>query len=231
MINIDEIISQKEFNNIFYHMYCINDAVNRFQRTYTKIKKSGLIYKIENIYVNCVGPKKKEFSSKIINNEKVKIYIGNNDKDESEILNTARIFAKNNPIGNILYLHSKGVYRNYLDNNKEKTSLAVTSWIDCMEYFLIENYLECLYYLKEYDNCGILYMQNKTQSWYQGNFWWTTNYHLSKVKECRFRTRWDGELDFLFSRKCKHKELYNYSGDVYRVIHDRKNYTQKDALV
>jgi hypothetical protein len=42
-------------NNIFYHMFCINDAVSRFTRTYSKIVLSGLIDIIDNIYVNCIS--------------------------------------------------------------------------------------------------------------------------------------------------------------------------------
>ena len=36
-------------SQIFYHMYCINDCLKKFENTYTKIKNSSLLEKIENL--------------------------------------------------------------------------------------------------------------------------------------------------------------------------------------
>jgi hypothetical protein len=56
--------TNKKNNNVFYHMFCINDALARFQKTYKKIEYS-LINDIKHIYVNCVGNHKCLFDSPI----------------------------------------------------------------------------------------------------------------------------------------------------------------------
>lgn len=227
-------------NNIFYHMFCIGDAIQRFDRTYKKITKSGLLDNIQNIYVNCVGEHKQEFMKNIIHLEKVKPIIGQHDKDESETLNLLREFSIKNPNGNILYLHSKGV-----TNPRHNRRNSVQSWVDCMEYFLIEEYIECLNCLKEYETCGINYVQFNDwshrkfkfshTSHYSGNFWWARCCYLANRPECSNRNRWCAEMEFLQPALSKYKNLYNMPTmspwRIYSYPVHREAYTDKQALI
>lgn len=214
-------------------MFCINDSVSRFHRTYTKIVKSKLIDNIDNIYVNCVGESKIKFANQIKHLSKVRIIIGNHYRDESETLNLVLESAKKNNSRNTLYLHSKGCYRNHHRNTPECSVQAVQSWIDCMEYFLIEEYRKCLFFLHDYDTCGInlLFGKNETKGYkydggsgYAGNFWWARNSYLATLNPCSNKSRWHSEYAFLLPKNSKYKELYRYHGDFYQTIHARDNY-------
>jgi hypothetical protein len=234
-------------NNIFYHMYCINDAIDRFEKVYLKIKLSGLLYKINNIFVNCVGQHKNKFGTLINNKPKVNVIIGEHCKDESETLNLLRDFCiTNNELGNILYMHSKGVSAT---KNKSKNY-----WADCMQYFLVEEHEKCLKILETHDNCGVslkesLYLyhedifgkggvhtpiqQNsqRVASWYCGNFWWATNKYISKLDECKADSRFDSEVRFLFPSRSKFYNLYDPPGPFYKTLVYRKLYTKKEPLI
>jgi hypothetical protein len=234
-------------NNIFYHMFCINDAVQRFLTTYEKIENFGLINHIQNIYINCVGPNKIDFSKQIIqqkNIHKLVISVGSYDKGEAETLDLLRNFAIKNPTGNILYLHSKGVWR--LNNTKaikdftissEQLKTNVQSWIDCMEYFLIEKYKDCFNYLdiENYETCGIFFKQDNyiknSPSLYCGNFWWSKNLYIRKLKPCLRNNRWNAEYRFLSPANSKYKDMFKYKGSdkkpaqwCYKTYHNRCDY-------
>jgi hypothetical protein len=234
-------------NNIFYHMFCVNDALERFERAYLKIKLSGLLYKTNNIFVNCVGQHKNKFGILIKNKPKVNIIIGEHCKDESETLNLLRDFCiTNNKIGNILYMHTKGVTS---PKNKSKNY-----WADCMQYFLVEEHEKCLKILETHDNCGVnlresFYLYHKdifgkgrvrvpiqqnsqrVASWYAGNFWWATNKYISKLDECKADSRFDSEVRFLFPSSSKFHNLYNPPGPFYKTLVHRKLYTKKKSLI
>lgn len=223
--------------NIFYHMFCISDAIQRFNRTYRKILLSGLINHIDNIYINCVGSNKINFSNQLsqINNDKIKVTIGHFDGGEAETLNLLRNFCIENPEGKSLYLHSKGCWRNHRRRRRRgEKKQAVQDWIDCMEYFLIEKYSDCLQYLKQYDTCGILVgrpPRNRKASGYRGNFWWTNNSYVRLLAPCSYETRHHSEWRFLNPLNSKYKELYTYHGSLYGTLHHRSQYTNSRSLV
>jgi hypothetical protein len=194
-------------NNIFYHMLCINDALERFDRTYKKIEYSGLINTIDSIYINCVGSNKKNLCALLSDRFKVKPIIGRNDKNESETLNLLRQFCLSQKNGNVLYLHSKGVTRAF---QRGINFYSIQDWIDVMEYFLIEKYDVCLEYLKTYHSCGVNKKIQKCTR-YSGNFWWCKNSFISNhVPVCK-NNRLYCELGFLSNKSKKHKCLHKTS--------------------
>lgn len=220
----ESVFYEKTNNNIFYHMFCINDALERFERTYKKIVVSGLINNIDCIYINCVGPKKLLFSQSIQDKYRVRINLGQHHKDESETLNKLREFCIDNTYGNVLYLHSKG-------SSKPKCEYRKL-WKECMEYFLVEEYEKCLNILCEFDSCGVeLKASTKIRnrdilngeqikiinidkkkiitSWYAGNFWWAKNSYISKLDPCGISNRYDAEFRFLFPHLGNYNNLYS----------------------
>jgi len=177
-------------NTIVYHLFCNNDGLGRFYKTYKKIKNSNLLAGIDSIHVNCVGLYKKEWSDKISSLTKIKVHQNEYDKSEATTVNLAKDLASKNLLGNTLYIHSKGASNKWL----KKSSLSqkkecIDAWVDFMEYHLIENYQLCLNLLKEYDTCGC----NKSgtngkplgfdwSTWhYSGNFWWARNQYLNSI--------------------------------------------------
>lgn len=180
-------------------MFCINDFLERFNKTYKKIEFSGLLEDIQSIRVNCVGPKKKECVEILKNNySKVILTIGLNDFSEAETINLARDFAINNTNGNILYLHSKGVSNH--SQKPECKKQAIYEWIDAMEYFLIENYSDCLDALLEHDTCGVFLNHNHNSFFYAGNFWWATNKYIASLPYCDPNNRFYSESRFFIRR-------------------------------
>ena len=65
----------------------------------------------------------------------------------------------------ILYIHSKGVSRSKNNN--------ILDWRNCMEYYLIHKYEECIKSLNVFDVVGINYLIYPKPH-YSGNFWWAT---------------------------------------------------------
>lgn len=96
---------------------------------------------------------------------------------------------------NILYLHSKGVMNQY------KTVLTQTepypikvkgveTWIDMMEYFLIDQWVACLTKLEFVDTLGVM----NYAGWWWGNFWWATSEHIKRLRKPYVTgSRWDCE--------------------------------------
>jgi hypothetical protein len=227
-IFINPNIVHKTNNNIFYHLLCINDGFDRWHRTYTKIINSGLIHYIDNIYVNLVGTNKYQYFNQINSYKKTIPRIGLNDTNESETLNLILDFSKNQTNGRVLYLHSKGVTRTFQKNVCRE---CIQDWIDCMEYFLIEEHQTALDYLKIYSTCGV----NLKAMHYSGNFWWATTEHISKLSPCRNAYLYC-EHHFLRSTKASgtHKMLHKTTIHWPQWLshrYPRNSYTNKPEII
>ena len=96
--------------------------------------------------------------------------------------------------GNVLYFHSKGVWNNFkstLDTSlSEWKQKGVGLWKEMMEYFLIDNYKDCVEKLNHYDQCG---MTCDNSSWWWGNFWWSRLDWIRINKQPQKGSRWDYE--------------------------------------
>lgn len=93
----------------------------------------------------------------------------------------------------ILYFHAKGVSNTYTDNatkqvNQEKI-INIQSWRECLEYFVIDKWKDCVDKLNEYDNVGV----TCNGGWYWGNFWWSQSKHIKKCRPVDYWGRWDYE--------------------------------------
>ena len=207
--------------NIFYHLLCINDGVDRFTKTYDKIKKYKLLESTEKIFVNCVGEHQLKFSESISHLPKVEIILGKNDKNESETINLMREFAINND-GFSLYLHAKGVWRTHENNICDE---CINSYVDFMEFFLIEKYYHCVELLKEYKSCGC----NKGGiRHYVGNFWWARNDYIASLPKCD-DTRKAPESFICCGDGC-HKDLFRPKigwPDYFKKVLPRDSYESK----
>jgi len=210
----DQFFLQVNNINIFYHLLCINDGVDRFLKTYNKIRDSGLLAKIDHIYVNIVGNNQARCMKHLFGLNKVSISSGIVHNNESDTLNLMRNFCIKHPQGIVLYLHSKGVVRQ--SDPKITVKEGLQDWIDYMEYFLIERHKTCLKILSHKTTsstnnnikpnmCGV----NLYGHHYSGNFWWAKNEYLATTQPCKNDYMYC-ELNFLFSGKNpKPYELHN----------------------
>ena len=209
---------------VFYHMYCVNDCVDRFLKTYNKIQESGLLDACNNVNVVLVGDDKVErYKTKINFLKKVKTTCFSSDtKGEMNTLKTIQDFCQSAQDVQVLYLHSKGVSR-----GKNKN---IESWVNYMEYFLIEQYSNCLEKLKEHDTVGVdLY--NKPMNHYSGNFWWANSNYINTLptfEEGLKRgsvndPRWYCEF-WLLNSACNPCNLHTAGKDLYGAVYEETNY-------
>lgn len=213
--------------NVVYHLFCENDGVDRFNKTYNKIVRSGLIDKITSIHVNCVGSYREKISEMIQDYDKVITHQTDNDRNESDTIGIVKNIAKNHPYGNTLYLHSKGA-SNKFDNDHQRE--CIDEWVNFMEYHLIENHETCLVKLEQYSTCGCNMSDTNGTTWnikdcwhYSGNFWWSQNDYLNEIRDCEDDYQWcesvfisDGN-----NKRAKHYEL-SCSEYVYPDILNKK---------
>jgi hypothetical protein len=176
---------------VFYHLYCVNDHLLRFLKTYDKIVNSGLIQKCDNIFVNLTGPEKDKAGLLLKHLQKIKISFSDNDASEIDTLDFLWEKSKSEDFY-ALYLHCKGVTKT--DNPN------IQYWIDYLEYFNIEKHDLCLEKLKNYDTCGVEIKDNP-YTHYCGNFWWANSSYIRKIEkmsvtsfECKLSEKWHCEF-------------------------------------
>lgn len=201
-------------NYIFYHCTPINDYYERFLKTFNKIKTSGLLDEVENLFVCLNGDTEQDF----LLHEKVQILqISKNHPNESVTVNYIRDFCKKNQGSKILYLHSKGVTKPPHEIPK------VNAWVDFMEFFLIENYHECLKDLsKDFDAVGVNLKLEPRH--FSGNFWWASGDYISSLEECA-DTYYAPEMWHL--SKCSNnriKSYFNTNKNLYHEIINKEEY-------
>lgn len=176
-------------NYLFYHAFCINDCFERFLSTINKIKNSGLYESTEKIYLNIVGKdigyiERSNFLSLVNENEKIELSIDpENTIGEGSTLNL--MWKKCQELGdrdNILYIHSKGVWRS---REKSIQKENIQAWTDLMEFFLIERWEKAISYLTDHDACGVNLQSIKEghqHPHFSGNFWWASNSYIKKTR-------------------------------------------------
>ena len=216
---------------IFYHLYYVNDARERFYKTYNKIVSSELI-KEAKLNVCISVPPESQIQTDIISQEIGKlqnthVFINDNTTMERDTLQRARNYAVEHPRSAILYLHSKGATRNGNQN--------VNAWVDYMEYFLIEHYNSCLDHLRAYDTAGVDYHTSPSPH-YAGNFWWARGSYLksrpevSPQPESRIQDpRWYCEFWLLdgATATTRVSTLHQSGVDLYATEYKRKMYDER----
>jgi hypothetical protein len=135
----------------------------------------------------------------------------------------------------ILYFHTKGVFNKYKNfDTKEINNLkldGVNTWVEMLEYFLIDNWKECVTKLDEYDTVGV----TNNGNWWWGNFWWTKSSHVQKnipFNEFYGGSRWSCEAWLHDSNKFKENikpyEMFRFEWDPYYTVIPKYLYDGSD---
>jgi hypothetical protein len=125
----------------------------------------------------------------------------------------------------ILYFHTKGVsnkYKDLISNDYYNLKVeGIKCWKELMEYFLIDNWKDCIKKLDEYDTVGV----NNVNNWWWGNFWWSNSKHIKNNKpfnEYFTGSRWGCESWLHESNynieNIKYYQFYPFSYDPYYSI-------------
>jgi beta-1,4-mannosyl-glycoprotein beta-1,4-N-acetylglucosaminyltransferase len=173
---INDIMNRK--NVCFIHScHLKNKGVKRLDYLITKIKTSGLIDRLDAIYINNIGIPIEE------NNygDKFDIcnYSDNSKLYEIPTINKIKQYSADNPNTNILYLHTKGI--SYDDAN-----IKENNWIDMMLYFMVEQSELCVEKMNNGTQAiGCNYYDEKmnvrSPSHFSGNFWWADSSYINTL--------------------------------------------------
>lgn len=184
----------KKKTKVVYHCYLVGDWKEVVSGQLKRLKESGLYEYADNIFVTVnIGDSSKEEFSQFVS-EYSKLEISFNDGNNAEypgIKKVREVSLLDDSY--VLYFHTKGVSNTYNDLNSKTYSQEkvqnIKSWKECMEYFVIDKWEECIELLRDNDNVGVTCNNN----WYWGNFWWSQTNHIQKTEPVGVWGRWDYE--------------------------------------
>lgn len=181
---------------IFWHICQLNNWLNVVNDQMNIINRSGLYDEVDRINICLLGDNEQALSSLVNSYSKIQIVYYSPDVSEFERPCLHYMLEWSKHLENkttVLYIHTKGVTRpNYpgLPMNDN-----VWSWRKMMEFFLIENYKECLKYIdNNYDvvGCNLINSGNQLKIseenhclHFSGNFWWSHSDYIRKLPKIR----------------------------------------------
>jgi hypothetical protein len=173
--------------SIFVHNYLDNEWFDIVLSQFDKLKKSGLYLRADKIFYGVYSKSTTDLQlflnliQKLDTMSKIQIQVYEYNGFEFLTLINLYNYCRKNQNGFTLYFHTKGSSREY--------SREITSWRECLEYFNIEKWKNCVDKLQNetYDICGALYvdwfvfLDYKFEHYYSGNFWWANNKYISTL--------------------------------------------------
>lgn len=211
-------------------LYCfaLNDWEWRLRRQIKRLDTSGLYEGADELYllVSDIENSNEDLVKEIIADYpkyNLKHYTYNNC--EAEALSLVDDLCRQNDDYKVLYFHTKGVfnkYKNFLTKEIDELKVnGVNSWVEMMEYFVVDKWRVCVQKLDTYDTVGVANNGN----WWWGNFWWTKSSHVKKntvFRDFYGGSRWhcEGWLHDANSDKenIKYYEMYKYTFDGHYTI-------------
>lgn len=180
---------------IVYHNYLFGNWKNVITEQLLRLKISGLYDAADIIVttVNLTEVTKEEYLDVIKDYGKIQPEFTNHNHYEYLGIKKVKELCNTYDDMKILYFHTKGVSNQYVSStNNDKSDEKITnvlSWKECLEYFVIDKWKECIDKLDEYDNVGV----TCNSGWYWGNFWWSQSKHIKKCYDVDYWGRWDYE--------------------------------------
>lgn len=211
--NLDNI------NLIVYHIFCVEDYIDIVTNQIERLKKSGLYDWCDKLEVTCIN---------LTNNftEIEKIFEGLDKANLNKYTQNAFEYEGINKVweysqthkGRVLYFHSKGVSNKYRKKStgeiSEWKTKGVGLWKEMMEYYLIDNWKDCIPKLDEYDQCGLTQHSN----WLWGNFWWSNLSWIKSNPKPAFGDRWYFEAWLNAGRNPNIYEFYHFNWNPYYTL-------------
>lgn len=180
--------------SIVYHTYLVGDWKNLIKKQLDRIKVSGLYDVADEIWVtiNLSGNNEQDVRKYFLEYSKINLEFNEQNHAEYPGIKKVKELCEKYDT-KIFYFHTKGVSNNWITFNDKQPSLKkienVSSWRECMEHFLIDNWKDCVEKLNTYDNVGV----SCNGGWYWGNFWWSQSKHIKKTSDVGIWGRWDYE--------------------------------------
>lgn len=219
-----------EIKLIVYHIFCVDDYAKIVEQQLKRLKDSGLYDWCDKLEVTCINTEDnfevveellKDFPKANLNKFK------NNDF-EYQALKKVWEYSQSHT-GKVFYFHTKGVSNKYKNLETKEVSpwkvRGVSWWKEIMEYYLIDNYEDCVKKLDEYDQCGV----TSVNRWWWGNFWWSTLDWIRINDEPTTGTRWQFEAWLNQYRLPYQHEYYHFDFNPYYSIIPNDIYKNKEA--
>lgn len=154
---------------VFFHIANLKYAKWVFREVYRELESSGLSTAATEIHLSVVGKSGFRFP------EASNIFVHNSADLVRGEFTTLDLLSKKsleNPEGYYLYLHTKGISRFW---NK-----PIRDWRRYMTYFCVNEYLQTIKHLKDFDACGVD-LSPIPKPHFSGNFWWSTGRYLNSL--------------------------------------------------
>lgn len=179
---------------IVYHCFLVKRWKELVLEQLTRLNNTGLLSKVDKLYCIVIDTenKRQEFIDAVKFFPNIEIEFHENNGCEYFAITKVWELAQQHDC-NILYLHTKGVYNDYVTLSKNDIcDLKVSSireWRLMLEYFCIDKWEENLKRLELVDMVGCTCNGN----WWWGNFWWARSSYLKTVPKPTWATRWGYE--------------------------------------
>lgn len=235
---------------IAYHAYLfgphyIDMIIEQFRRINND--PADLLRSCDKMYVGVVdSPNKKpewgvEWITKLFTgnmssknpeiNTKVEIVVYPDNKELRDTLTWIKNYSANNPEDYILFFHTKGITHN---------NTAINDWRHYMEYFVLDQWKDCIKKLDEgFDCCGVLWNRKTPIGEYphfSGAFYWAKASYINTLKHDYITSPWRYHMEFWIGSnpdvRCFefHNSGYNTTERLiagqghYDVVYPEKNY-------
>ena len=219
----------ESINLIVYHIYCIGNYIEIVTQQLNRLKISGLYGWCDKLEITCINTSG-DFNAieeliKDLNKVTLNKFINNGY--EYEGINKAWEYSQQYK-GKVLYFHTKGVSNTYINIQDKQESPRKKQGIawgkEAMEYFLIDNYQDCILKLDEYDQCGL----TNNNKWWWGNFWWSNLSFIRSNSKPHGGDRWYFEAWLNHNRNPSMYEFYHFEFNPYFTNLPNDIYINKD---
>jgi hypothetical protein len=205
--------------HVFIHTCTMNHWQEVLKRQLKRMKNSGLYDASATISLGVLGDGDVSSIKEMYPKVNVIYQDPNTAKYERPTLLSLHNWCKTYPDRiHVLYLHTKGITR---------TNPTVTDWTKFLEYFVIDQWKDCVQALKDHDVAGVNW-QLGPQPHFSGNFWWATSAYVESLPHWIGTTYLDPEMwlcQNFPSFKCFH-----YSNvDHYYTAYPESKYVKADS--
>jgi hypothetical protein len=213
---------------VVYHVYCYDDWKIVVDEQMKRLQKSGLYESADKLFMTInLGTETEESVNEFFNQyDKFDKEYHVTNAYEYPGIKKVKDFCDENDDVKILYFHTKGVSNKYRrhdrpDEISEVKVKGVASWREVLEYFVIDNWKDCILKLDDYDSVGV----TCDNGWFWGNFWWSTTKHIrTREMPTPHHGRWYYEAWLNQGVQGKNYEFYKFVFNPYRCVVDKEFY-------
>lgn len=177
---------------VVYLVFCVGDWQNIVREQLFKVKQSGLYDEAKSLWmvVNDLENNKDKIDAFIRMYPKFQLDYKTTNGAEAPGIRKVYEICKEDPTLKVLYFHAKGVSNTYkTTENREICQRKIQgsrSWRECMEFFLISGWRDCIKNLETHD----LAVTTLTDTWVWGNFWWANGDFIARHPYPEDGSRW-----------------------------------------